>query len=79
MWGYNFCIKIVHKIFVSPYTISKNGPKNTKKGWNFDTEIIFFKQKQDFGKIYEYLKPDFENLMSGLSESVKKCTKSWKL
>ena len=26
--------------------------------------------------IYEYLKPDFKNLIAGLSESVEKCTKS---
>ena len=36
-----------------------------KRGyWNFYTNI------------YEYLKPDLKNLMSGLSESVEKCTKS---
>ena len=43
--------------------------------WNFDLKIIFFKQKQDFvifiwPYMYEYLKPDFKNLISGLSESV---------
>ena len=26
--------------------------------------------------VYEYLKPEFKKLMSGLSESVEKCTKS---
>jgi hypothetical protein len=43
----------------------------------------FFQAKTGFWNfyinIYEYLKPDLKNLMSGLSESVEKCTKSWKL
>ena len=66
---------------------SKNGLTfgclREKKGWNFDLEIIFFEAKTGFWNfymnIYEYLKPDLKNLMSGLSESVEKCTKSWKL
>ena len=43
----------------------------------------FFQAKTEFCNfyihIYEYLKPDFKNLISGLSESVKKCAKNWKL
>ena len=40
----------------------------------------FFQAKTGFlnfyTNIYEYLKPDLKNLMSGLSESVEKCAKS---
>ena len=32
-----------------------------------------------YTNIYEYLDPDLKNLISGLSESVKKCAKSGKL
>ena len=43
----------------------------------------FFQAKTGFcnfyTNIYEYLDPDLKNLISGLSESVKKCAKSWKL
>ena len=40
----------------------------------------FFQAKTGFCNfymtIYEYLKPDLKNLISGLSESVKKCAKN---
>ena len=43
----------------------------------------FFQAKTGFCNfyinIYEYLKPDLKKLISGLSESVKKCAKNWKL
>ena len=43
----------------------------------------FFQAKTGFcnfyTNIYEYLDPDLKNLISGLSESVRKCAKSWKL
>ena len=43
----------------------------------------FFQAKTGFcnfyTNIYEYLDPDLKKLISGLSESVKKCAKSWKL
>ena len=54
-----------------------------KKRLKFWPRNYFFQAKTEFWNfyinIYEYLKPDLKNLMSGLSESVKKCTKSWKL
>ena len=54
-----------------------------KKKLKFWPKNYFFQAKTGFWnsytKIYEYLKPDLKNLMSGLSESVEKCTKSWKL
>ena len=54
-----------------------------KKRLKFWHGNYFFQAKTGFWNfyinIYEYLKPDLKNLMSGLSESVEKCTKSWKL
>ena len=43
-------------------------------------KIFFFQGKTGFcnfyTNIYEYLDPDLKNLISGLSESVKKCAKN---
>ena len=54
-----------------------------KKRLKFWPRNYFFQAKTGFWNfytnIYEYLKPDFKNLMSGLSESVEKFTKSGKL
>ena len=54
-----------------------------KKMLKFLPKKYFFQAKTGFWhfyiNIYEYLKPDFKNLISGLSESVEKCAKSWKL
>ena len=54
-----------------------------KKKLKFWPKKYFFQAKTGFCNfyinIYEYLKPDFKNLIAGLSESVEKCTKSWKL
>ena len=54
-----------------------------KKRLKFWPKNYFFQAKTGFCNfyinIYEYLKPDFKNLIAGLSESVEKCTKSWKL
>ena len=51
-----------------------------KKRLKFWPRNYFFQAKTGFWNfyinIYEFLKPDLKNLMSGLSESVKKCTKS---
>ena len=66
---------------------SKNGLTfgclREKKRLKFWPRNYFFQAKTGFWNfyinIYEYLKPDLKNLMSGLSESVEKCTKSWKL
>ena len=49
----------------------------------FCPKNYFFQAKTGFcnfyTNIYEYLKPDLKNLITGLSESVEKYTKSWKL